>query len=285
MRRASAILVLVMIAAACGGGEESTDESAPTAAPASTEAAAPAETAAPAPTTPETTDAPATTAAPDEEPAPAAAPGGSTEFCDFYAQQTDAQTQMNIFDPESVEAAMRDSLDAIGRGRELAPREIKDDVDRLADAFEDFAAALEEANWNFAAIDLTDPRVAVMESGEFIAVAERLDAFCGVDGGSADDSGPAPSPPAVDSGDLPSGLIPPGATDVQTTGVGIAVIFSSASYDEAIAHYSGVLGRDPVNVSGDPGSRVATFIGDFEGSQTLVEVKEADGRLQVSISR
>ncbi len=84
---------------------------------------------------------------------------------------------------------------------------------------------------------------------------------------------------------VPSSLILPGATPLGEIEGTIFGFRSEDSFEKALAFYVEAVGREPVNVSGSPGERVASFIKKTLGEKsTLIEVKEADGTLLISIA-
>ncbi len=83
---------------------------------------------------------------------------------------------------------LKDTMDDIASS---APGEIRDDVNLLKDGFNDFLDVLADADFNIFAVDDGDPRLAALDSPEFDAAGDRVNAYCGVDDDS--DSG-------VDSG-------------------------------------------------------------------------------------
>ena len=97
-------------------------------------------------------------------------------------------------------------------------------------------------------------------------------------------SGAATQPPDTESGsDLPAELIPAGAVFVGDSGSGINIFSSTASFDEIAAFYESALGEAPVNVDGEAGERVASFLSPPMG--VLVQVEEGDEELLIYITR
>jgi hypothetical protein len=214
----------------------------------------------------------------------AAAAGGDTEFCELMSAQDTATQTMDIFDPASVERANREALDAIERARDLVPGDIRSEFDTLASAFESLVMALEEIGWDMTAIDETDPRILRMGSPEVLAAADALTNYCGLDGG-ADAGATDQSPDAAAASDtgLPDDLVAPGATFTGEGPSGIKFFTSSASFDETVAYYEGVLGEGPVNVGGAAGYRIASFLADTP-DDVLVQIQEGDAELLITIT-
>jgi len=71
---------------------------------------------------------------------------------------------------ESSEASLNDARDAVDQLREVAPDEIREDVDIVADAFTDFLDAVEDAG-----VDADAPITEVpKQTKEFQAARERM---------------------------------------------------------------------------------------------------------------
>ena len=82
---------------------------------------------------------------------------------------------------------------------------------------------------------------------------------------------------------LPDELVAPGAVFSGEGSSGIMIFTSTASFDETVAHYEAVLGEEPVDVGGEPGVRVASFLADTP-VEVLVQVQEGDGELLIYIT-
>ena len=257
-------IALVVVAASCGGA---TSDDAPTTSPA---------------TEPETSVT--TTSVAPTTTADVAAAAGDTGFCDFISAQDTAAETMDVFDPASVEESIKDSLDAIRQARDLVPSDIRGAYDTLASAFEDLVVALEESGWDMLAIDVNDPRILRMESPEVLSAADALNDYCGLEAGGTDGEAGAQSPDAGAGSDagLPDDLIGPGTVFLRDAS-GIKIFTSTASFDETVSYYEGVLGEAPLNLAGSAGERVASFLSTTP-VDVLVQVEEGGGELLIYIT-
>ncbi len=270
MRRIGMLsIALAVVAASCGGA---TSDDATTTSPATEpETAVTTTSAAPTSVAPTTTTDVATAA-------------GDTGFCDLIAAQDTASETMDIFDPASVEKSIKDSLDAIRLARDLVPSDIRSAYDTLASAFEGLVVALEESGWDMLAIDVNDPRILRMESPEVLGAAAALNDYCGLDADGTDGEAGAQSPDAGAGSDtgLPDDLVAPGAVLFRDA-AGIKIFTSTASFDETVSYYEGVLGEAPLNVAGSAGARVASFLS-ATPVDVLVQVEEGGGELLIYIT-
>ena len=266
MRNRTGILViaLAVVVVSCGGG--ATEE--PTTAP---------------PTGTDNSATTTTTGAASTTTAAVAAAGGDGEFCELMSAQDTATETMDIFDPASVEAANKEALEAIRRARDLVPGEIRDEYDTLAAAFEGLVTALEESGWDMTAIDETDPRILRMASAEVLAAADALIAYCGLDTGEGEAAVISPGAESGSDSDLPDVLVAPGAVLLREASSGINIFTSTASFDDTVSYFEGVLGEAPVNVSGAAGERVASFLSSTP-VDVLVQVEEGGSELLIYIT-
>ncbi|MFB3099275.1 MAG: hypothetical protein ACE1ZX_04480, partial [Acidimicrobiia bacterium] len=156
--------------------------------------------------------------------------------------------------------------------------------DTLASAFEGLVVALEESGWDMLAIDVNDPRILRMESPEVLSAADALDDYCGLDVGGTDGEAGAQSPDAGAGSDtgLPDELVAPGAV-LLSDAAGIKIFTSTASFDETVSYYEGILGEAPLNVAGSAGARVASFLS-ATPVDVLVQVEEGGGELLIYIT-
>jgi len=111
--------------------------------------------------------------------------GVGSDFCSTYNDSTEEFVNPFLLSPDEVEDWYRTTLSEIDGVRGSAPGEIRDDVDTVFASFVDLVDALEDVDWNFAAVDQTDP---VFDNPEADAASSRIDAFC--DDGSDDDELP-----------------------------------------------------------------------------------------------
>jgi hypothetical protein len=280
--RITQLLIIALIAVACGGDDD-----------AGTGDTQPADSNT---TTSSTTTSPTTTSPPDDS--PPAGSGSDTEFCEYlraFDEQTDQAPALT--NPGDVQMLFEDVADSLARARDLAPSEIADDVDLLADTYDGFIEVLKENDYNFLAMVPaieTDPRLIAMDSEEVERAGDNIATFCGLPNFGDDDefdAGP-PTTGSFDPGtiassdelpaDFPSNLEPPGVTEVEALVLpaGFSVnIFSSASFEDLVAFYTGELG-DPMAVLDAP-DQSALWI---TGTLAVSVVNEGDSRL-VNVTR
>ena len=282
VKRASYVLVvLLLVAAACGGGD---------AEPAATSTAAPAGGGGTA-----TTVAPTTTVA-----APAGNP--SDDFCEFIVGYSeDADFNPIGLNPEELENLFTTNVDAINEAVQLAPSEIKTDVEMFADAYSGFVGLLAEYDFNFLALSdaaLDDPRMTALDDPELQAAGDRIEAYCGIDnfistapeppdsgtGGGGSDGGVSAGTDLPD--DFPSELVPPGGVVVATVNVAGAssVTFDvEGDTDDIIGYYTDIVGA-PVQETSTP--KGALWFTTYEGgSLTLVVAEVGSDMVQVNVTR
>jgi hypothetical protein len=260
-------IAVAIVAVSCGGADAPDATDAPT-------TASVAE-----PETSVTTTSPGSTTT-----AVVVAAGGDSDFCELMSAQDTATQTMDIFDPASVEAANKEALEAIHRARDLVPGDIRGEYDTLVVAFEGLVAALEETGWDMLAIDPNDPRILRMESAEVLAAADALTGYCGLAGGSDGEATvQAPDTAAGSDAGLPDELVAPGATFAGDGPSGIKFFTSTASFDETVTYYEGVLGEGPVNVGGAAGYRIASFLADTP-VDVLVQIQEGNTELLITIT-
>ena len=124
--------------------------------------------------------------------------GVGSDFCSAYNASTDEDFNPFTLSPAELESWYRDNLDMIDGVRRSAPGEIRDDADTLFASFVEVVDALDALDWNFAAIDPTDP---AFDNPEAEAASTRIDAFC--DDGTDDPAGDLPIEiPGLDPDDL-----------------------------------------------------------------------------------
>lgn len=259
---------LVLVLAACGGEGDT-----------STTAGDGGSTAAP------TTTAATTTAAP-----PVVA---GNDFCGFIADYAENAAISPIgLSPEAIEAAFKQNLDAINQAVDLAPGEIKGDVEMFADAYGGFVDFLGDYGYNFLAIPedaLNDPRLAVMDSPELVAAGDRIEEFCGLDDLIADPpdagGGGGALPPTELPDGFPGDLEPPGGEVVAVVniGTGESVTFDvEGSTDDIIAFYEDQLGAPTQSLDTPKG---ALWITEYEGQQLTLAVSEVGTNMvQVNVT-
>lgn len=137
--------------------------------------------------------------------------GSGGDFCGLSADINDGLDAVNVFGgPDSVEAAFRQIADNIDRATGQAPAELREDVQLLSEGVAGFIDVLEEYDYNFLAIPddavTTDPRLAAVESPEYEAASDRVNAYCGIEpdpGLDASDTEPPVDEPGADGGGVP----------------------------------------------------------------------------------
>lgn len=275
-RLAKLALTLALLAAACGGGDEgATTTDAP-----SGNGTEPAQTT--------TTAAPTTTAADIS-----ANPGD--DFCAFitaYAEEVEQEFDVIGMSPAELEAAFTANLDAMNQARDLAPNELRADVELFVDAYGGFIDFLAEYDFNFLALTeeaLNDPRLQALEDPALEAAGKRIEEYCGIDNfitpNPAPGGGGSTGTPGADvPSDLPDELLPPGGVVVATVNVSgaLSVTFDTeATTDEVIAYYTDVLGP-PVQQLDDPAGALWTTT--YEGAFLNLVVADIGGATQVNVS-
>lgn len=201
-----------------------------------------------------------------------------------------------LSDTDDLEDAIKEMNSLLGRWADDAPSEIRSDVRIIVDAMEGFFEILEENDFDFMAMALSadpdDPRLASLDSAEFVAATDRLNEYCGyedIDTGSSIGSATAPSDDGGSSSgsfttgtlpdDFPAPLVPPDSTIGVTGdfGVGIGAEFTStATVDDIIDFYKKALG-DPT-LSSSEGTIWSTY---QDGQAITVTVSGPDGAVEI----
>jgi hypothetical protein len=254
--------VIALVLTACGGGDDGADLAADSQSSSTTQTADPTTTAAES-----TTTTTATTLA---------AGGQDSDFCETLDADMAASEDVDVFDLEAFEERSRESLATIEDLRGSVPPELEDSYDILLEANREWLEALDEYDWDIMSIPEDEPRMLRMGSDEMLDAAETILEYCGIDLFAEEPSDPGPQ------GDL-DGLMPPGAGE-ELASSPILMVESSASYEELVDHYTDLLGRGPVNEGTEGDDRSATFIAQYEGTQTAVFIEESAGQIVVSIS-
>lgn len=272
---------LMLALAACGGSTE--------------------ESAAPSTVAPEANDTTVTTAAAQTTTttttaAPAANP--SDDFCEFLIAYVDETEFSPVgLSPDEVEELFVSNLGAINQATELAPPEIRGDVNMFATAYAGFVELLAEIEFNFLAmanVDPDDPRLAALESPELEEAGDRIEAYCGIDNFIAtsptppNDPGDSSAGGTFEGGELPTDF----PTELLPEGAELAVVLNvqgadSVTYDvvlaadEVIAFYTDLLGAAAAELSDPKG---ALWITSYAGTSLTVTVAETDATMtQVNI--
>ena len=278
MRSVTLGIALVLVAAACGGGGDDSEDTTTTA------SSDPGQS----PTT-------VTTSSNGGN-----GPGANTEFCDFDDEFGDAFGSTFTLSPQGIEDAMQTTLQVANQAADTAPGAIRDDVNLLLSGFRDFVDALADIDYdvinNLDAFQ-NDPRVMNLDSPEYEAAGQAVDAFCGNDGDPTAPTIPGTNipvpptdgslPPGVLSGDLPdnfsAGLVPPGELTVQTidTGVGYQVTFmTNASFDDVVASYTLELGAPTAEINIE-GANSAQW---FQTDGSIIIVQEAGDMVSATVA-
>lgn len=139
--------------------------------------------------------------------------GSDSDFCQFNDDINGGMEDVDVFgDPDSIESAFEDVADTIDRAVAVAPGEIRDDVEYLAESVDGFIEFLAEYDYDLLSVPedaQDDPRLAVGDDPAYDAALERVNAFCGVeedepstDGFGDDDSDVPDQIPDIDDGDM-----------------------------------------------------------------------------------
>ena len=113
-----------------------------------------------------------TGAEPDESDSTA----GSVEtYCRMKAAGEALLDEADPFDPELIEAAVRENVELLGTAIDIAPDEIRDDLRAIRRGFDDYVAALEDNDWDFFA---ASPALEELSARpELEAAGDRIDAW------------------------------------------------------------------------------------------------------------
>ncbi|MDG1365490.1 MAG: hypothetical protein P8P85_00375, partial [Acidimicrobiales bacterium] len=99
---------------------------------------------------------------------------GSIEtYCRVKAEVDGLFDEADLFDPESVEAAVRGNVELIDAAIDIAPDEIRDDLRTLRQGFDEFITVLEDNAWDFFAA--TPGLEEVSARPEFEAAESRIE--------------------------------------------------------------------------------------------------------------
>ena len=109
---------------------------------------------------------------------------GGGEWCDL-ARDLESETvfgSIDVEDPDSVETAYREIVEILGNAVDSAPDEIKADVQTVLDSTEELLAALEDVDFDFAALDES-----VLGDLETVEASDRIEEYgervCGIASG------------------------------------------------------------------------------------------------------
>lgn len=268
MRHRLSVLVLIaVIAASCSSGADesgvaSSSDSTHPDAPVTTEAA------------PETT----TTEGADTDDASQTG-SGPDDFCDALRQQEDEE--IDVTDPEQVEATLRDAQETLSSLVDEAPTEIRpafvEFVEASARAMEVYA----EYDFDLFAIPVSEIEAAQAAGLE---AQNQVVEFCGLDD-PVDE--PTDEGEASNDGDVPEELFaPPGLEETSTSGI-MTMMSSGAPYEDVVDYYAELVGEEPRVLSETPGEREITMSGDSSGAgppSFILWVQEDGGRVIVTVS-
>lgn len=150
------IALIALIVASCGGA----DDVAPVANASSNDAASNDDDIA---------------AEPDDDTAaePDDGTGSIETYCRVKAEADGLFDEADLFDPESVEAAVRGNVELIDAAIDIAPDEIRDDLRTLRQGFDEFITVLEDNAWDFFAA--TPGLEEVSARPEFEAAESRIE--------------------------------------------------------------------------------------------------------------
>lgn len=263
MRRQPAILIsILLLVAGCGGDGSETDESQSTTPPSV------ATTVSDDPTT--TTDSPATTGA--------EVSGGGGDFCDAILR--DPSEDLDITDPESVEATLTEAFTHLQNLPVDVPNELNDEWAEYLELTELSMELYEEYEYDFLAI----PEEEINELQGRLAPSQTaiLD-YCGIDDFIADepeDDGEDPDS-SSDAAVLPEeAYAPPGVFDSTTQGI-LTLMRSEAPFDEVVAFY-----EDLLDATGDEQGEGSVGFSKSSGVRPdyLIGVEQRDDHVLITIS-
>jgi hypothetical protein len=114
------------------------------------------------------------------------ADGSGSDFCNFDAGIDEGMDSIDpsFSNPEEIEATFEQLMDDIDQAVDMAPDELRADVELLADGVSGLVEVLAEYDFNFLAIPESatdDPRMAALEDPAYEAASARIDAYCGFD--------------------------------------------------------------------------------------------------------
>lgn len=265
--RLSVFVLLAVVVASCSSGAE---ESVETSSPDSTQPDAPVTTA----EMPETT----TTEGSDTDDASQTV-SGDGDFCDALRQQEDED--IDVTNPEEVEATLRAAQETLSSLVDEAPAEIRP-------AFVEFVEASERAMDVYAEYDFDLFAIPVAEIEEVQAAGleaqNQVVEFCGLDD-PVDE--PTDEGEASSDDDVPEELFaPPGLEESSTSGI-MTMMSSAALYEDVVDYYVELVGEEPRVLSDTPGEREVTMSGEPSSAgppSFILWVQEDGGRVIVTVS-
>ncbi|MCU0259720.1 MAG: hypothetical protein MUE78_01750 [Ilumatobacteraceae bacterium] len=133
--------------------------------------------------------------------------GGSAsteDWCDLAREVEstfDEGDAVDFTDPAAVEEQFRSSVEVLQRAADAAPEEISDDVQTTVEAFEELVGLLEDADFDFLAIDQAAfEEIGVRAEEASANIEEFNETECGIPAsGSSDESGSSDDTVADDS--------------------------------------------------------------------------------------
>lgn len=204
---------------------------------------------------------------------------GDDDFCDALRQQEDEE--LDVTNPEEVEATLRAAQETLSSLVDDAPAEIRP-------AYVEFVEASERAMETYADydFDLFAIPVSEMEAVQAAGLEAQIQVieFCGLDdlvdehADEGDTSGEHGAPEAL--------FAPPGLEDSSTSGI-MTIMSSGAPFEEVVDHYAELADQEPRVLSDTPGEREVTMSGDSSSPNPpsfIVWVQENDGRVIVTVS-
>lgn len=260
------LLLLAVVAASCSNGADeseaasSTDSTTQTDAPVTTRE------------TPETT----TTEGADTDDASQTV-SGADDFCDALRQQEDEE--IDVTDPEEVEATLREAQETLSSLVDDAPGEIRPAFVEFVEASERAMEVYAEYDFDLFAIPVSEIEAA---QGAGLEAQNQVVEFCGLD-----DLAESADEEATSEDDVPEALFsPPGLEDSSTTGI-MTTMSSGAPFEDVVDHYVALVGKEPRVLSDSPGEREVTMSGDSSSAgppSFVLWVQEDGGRVIVTVS-
>jgi len=249
LRLLAAALVLVVFAAACGSSEDTSSDTGADTGSADTGSA-------------DTSAADTSAADVEVDNTSASVDANVAAFCAGAAEQDARQDAFNDFDPVAVQEFVRTSGSAMLDAIEIAPAEIADDMQVLADGLEQFYNVLKDNDWDiFAASAELD---AIDESPEQVAASDAVDAWRAENCGT-----PLPSdePAVADNSDSIDDVLstPEGISTILGSEAGREMFITGMTEDGSLTVEQATCLVDSLDADG-----LAALIGDVEPTAELM---------------
>lgn len=229
-------------------------------------------------TTAETSETTTTEAAADTNDASQTV-SGDDDFCDTLRQQQDEE--LDVTNPEEVEATLRAAQETLSSLVDDAPDEIRS-------AYVEFVEASERAMETYADYDFDLFAIPVSEmeavQAEGLEAQNQVVEFCGLD--DLVDEPTDEGDTSVEDGAPEELFAPPGLDESSTSGI-MTIMSSGAPFEDVVDHYAELADEDPRVLSDTPGEKEVTMSGDSSGASPpsfIVWVQEDEGQVVVTVS-